>query len=156
MLPTIEERLDSIIRALSTVVLAGLAPEARLAREQVQLSIGHLGILRDHIALLPQFEREEAEDAAELAAALLGIAGGGAATRNARAALAQAMFARAGMPASLASRAINAAIAGLVEAAFLDGDKDSRASLLKLVTQYEKERSNKDREIFYPYGFDAL
>lgn len=156
MLPTVEERLDSIIRALSTVVMASLPLDAKLAKEQVQLSIGHLGILRDQIALIPQFEREEVEDAAELAVALQTIADGGAATQEARAGLAQALSASAGMPTSLACRKLNSAIAGLMEATFLDGNADSRANLLKSVTQYEKRRSNKDREMFYPYGFDVL
>lgn len=156
MIPTVEERLDSVIRALSTVVMTSLPLEAKLAREQVQLSIGHLGILRDQIAVIPQFEGEELDDAAEMAAELLIYANGGAATLAARACLNQALSDRAGMPATLACRKINSAISNLVEAVFLDGDSSSRSNVMGSVTRHERLRSNKDREMFKPYGFDSL
>ena len=71
MLPTFEERLDSVIRALDTVVLTSLPEDAKLAIELTQLSIGHLSIMRDQLSMRPAFEREELELVTDLAKDLL-------------------------------------------------------------------------------------
>ncbi len=59
MTPTVDERLASLIRSLSQVVLPHLPPEASLAQEQVHLSLGHLQILRAQIDAAPAFEVED-------------------------------------------------------------------------------------------------
>ena len=76
MTPNIDERLASIIRALTEVVLPHLPPEASLAQEQVHLAVGHLQILRAQLDDIPAYELEELEDGVALAKALAPINGG--------------------------------------------------------------------------------
>ena len=71
MTPSVDERLASIIRALTEVVLPHLPEDASLAQEQVHLSVGHLQILRAQFDATPAFEREELDDNKALAAALV-------------------------------------------------------------------------------------
>jgi len=155
MLPTVEERLDSIIRALTTVVLTSLPADAKLAREQVQLSVGHLSILREQIGIIPQFEREELVDAVALATALLQQCGGGKATFTARQNLEQLLAAQTNPPGNPGVREINSAMSDLIEASFRDGSEEYRRFMFNSVTNFEKERSKKDRIIFKSYGFDG-
>ena len=88
MIPSVDERLASIIRALSEVILPHLPPEASLAQEQAHLAIGHLQILRLQLDAAPAFEREELADAQAIGKALAAAITGGAATTIAIAALA--------------------------------------------------------------------
>ena len=155
MLPTVEERLDSIIRALTTVVLKSLPADAKLAREQVQLSVGHLSILREQIEILPQFEREELVDAVALATALLQQCGDGKATFAARQNLERLLAAQTDPLCNPDVTAINSAISDLIEALCRDGSEECRRSMFKSVINFEKYRSNKDRIMFKSYGFDG-
>src|SRR3546814_19818740 len=88
MTPSVVERVASVIRALTEVVLPHLPADASLAQEQVHLSVGHLQILRAQFDETPAFEREELGDAIVLAGALTDAIEGGQATRAAIAALA--------------------------------------------------------------------
>ncbi len=155
MLPTVEERLDSIIRALTTVVLASLPSDAKLAREQVQLSVGHLSILREQIEVLPQFEREELVDAVALATTLLQQCGGGKTTLAARQNLERLLAAQTDSPRDPNAGEVKSAISDLIEASFCDESKDCQRLVFKSVINCEKERSNKDRIMFKSYGFDG-
>ncbi len=155
MMPTVDERLASVVRALSEVVLPHLPAEASLAQEQVQLCIGHLQILRAQIDQAPQFEREELEDARALARELMSAVCGGAATTTALDTLAATAAADDGDVRNARLR-INDAIDALVAAVSADGTRDSRQSLWTSILSHEAARSLKDRKWFAPYGFDTL
>ncbi len=154
MTPNTDERLASIVRALTEVVLPHLPPEASLAQEQVHLAIGHLQILRAQLDNIPAFEREELDDTKALAAALAGVTGG-VATSAANAALKVSAEAN-GDDVRAATRAINLAIAGLVQAVSLDGAVSARKSLAQTILKFEHARAQKDRDWFRPFGFDAM
>jgi hypothetical protein len=96
MTPNTDERLASIIRALTEVILPHLPPEATLAQEQVQLAVGHLQILRAQLDSIPSYEREELEDSKAIAVALLQSVSGGAQTSAALDALRLVTAAAAG------------------------------------------------------------
>lgn len=155
MMPTVDERLASVVRALSEVVLPHLPEEASLAQEQVQLCIGHLQILRAQIDQTPQFEREELDDARALARDLLAGVSGGAATTAASAGLAAAADAD-DTDVRGARRRVNEAIDVLVGAVAEDGTDQSRSDLRSTILRHEAERSLKDRRWFAPFGFDTL
>jgi hypothetical protein len=87
MTPNVDERLASVVRALSEVILPHLPPEASLAQEQVHLCIGHLQILRAQFDAVPAFEREELGDALAVARDLAGAVTGGEVTTAALAAM---------------------------------------------------------------------
>ncbi len=153
MTPNTDERIASIVRALTEVVLPHLPPDASLAQEQVHLAIGHLQILRAQLDNIPAFEREELADAKALAAALAGVTGG-AKTIAAQAAL-QTAAATDGADVRGAAGAIKEAISALVTAVAADGGGGAMASTSAAILRHEKSRAQKDRAWFRPFGFDA-
>ncbi len=156
MIPNIDDRLASIVRALTEVVLPHLPPEASLAQEQVHLSIGHLQILRAQIDAVPAFEREELGDIVALAAALRANVTGGAATQTALADLAAAAKAADGSDVRGHYKAVSQAIEALVRVVSSDADPAGRTGLSRIVLEHEAARAQKDREWFAPFGFDTL
>src|SRR3546814_13248477 len=84
MTPSTDERIASIIRSLTEVILPHLPADASLAQEQAQLAIGHLQILRLQIDGIQDFEAEELADARLLASELAAAIDGGPRTAAAR------------------------------------------------------------------------
>lgn len=156
MTPTTDERLASIIRSLTEVILPHLPPEASLAQEQVHLAIGHLQILRAQIDAIPAFEQEELDDAIAIGHALIESVSGGAETSAALEALKNAVAAKDGSDIRGQVMAINQAIDALVKAGHRDGHDGARQSLSSIILKYEASRVLKDRKWFLPYGFDTL
>lgn len=148
MNPSVDDRLSSVVRALTDIILPVLPADASLAREQLQLTIGHVQILRAQLGDVAAFEREELEDARTLAVCLLSAGGGGAVVSAALGALQQAA-----MSASSADT-VNQAIHEVIRAAGVDGAREFRASLRAKVIALEETRSSKDRRWFAPMGFD--
>jgi hypothetical protein len=157
MTPNIDERLASIVRALSEVILPHLPPEASLAQEQVQLCIGHLQILRGQIDAAPAFEREELDDAVALANQLASGITGGSATGTALASLVSTVRDSAtATDVRSACSAVHEAIERVVQAVSIDGDTATKARLSEMILQHEETRSLKDRKWCAPFGFDTL
>jgi hypothetical protein len=156
MTPNIDDRLASIVRALTEVVLPHLPPDASLAQEQIHLSVGHLQILRAQIDAVPAFEREELSDIAALAEALAGKIGGGSATQAALASLIAVTKAADGSDVRAEYKAISKAVDAVVKAVASDGDAAGKAALSAIVLEHEAVRTQKDREWFAPFGFDTL
>jgi hypothetical protein len=156
MTPTTDERIASIIRALTEVVLPHLPPEASLAQEQVHLSIGHLQILKAQFDAIPAFEREELNDAKAIGSALFATVTGSAKTDTAIGILGAAVDATDGSDVRGQARAINQAVDALVRAVSCDGASDSKVKLAEIILKYEKTRVMKDRQWFLPFGFDTI
>jgi len=156
MIPSIDERLASVVRALSEVILPHLPPEASLAQEQVHLAVGHLQILRAQIDAAPAFEREELDDAIHIGQRLHAAIRGGAATAKAVATLAGSIAAADGADVRGQTRAIHQAIQALVRAVAIDGDKGAHGALSAEILKAESARSHKDRQWCAPFGFDQL
>lgn len=154
MIPNVDDRLASVVRALTEVVLPHLPPEASLAQEQVQLAVGHLQILRAQLDSLPGYEREELADGRALGQALAGSEGG-ARTSAAVASLATAV-ALEGDDGRELLKAINEAIEVLVRAVAMDGGAATRAQLSATILKHEQVRAQKDRQWYAPFGFDTL
>lgn len=156
MTPTVDERLASIVRSLTEVILPHLPPEASLAQEQVHLAIGHLQILRAQLDDVPAFEREELADALALAKALAASISGGAATAAALAGLGTAVADADGSDVRGQTSAINKGVDAVVKAVSADGDFGVKAKLSAVILEYEKVRVLKDRQWFLPFGFDTM
>jgi gamma-glutamyl:cysteine ligase YbdK (ATP-grasp superfamily) len=156
MTPTTDERIASVIRALTEVVLPHLPPEASLAQEQVHLAIGHLQILQSQFDEIPAFEREEHDDAKAIGAALAAAVTGGAETQAAVASLETAVAAQNVKDVRGLTRDINQAVDRLVRAASRDGSGDAKSKLSDIILQYEKARVMKDRIWFLSFGFDTI
>jgi hypothetical protein len=156
MIPNIDDRLASVIRALTEVVLPHLPPEASLAQEQVHLSIGHLQILRAQLDAGPGHERGELDDIAALGTELGGGTSGGPATQSALTALAAAVKSADGQDVRGQYKSISQAVETLVRAVASDGDAAAKAALNAIILKHEAVRAQKDREWFAPFGFDTL
>jgi hypothetical protein len=156
MTPNVDDRLVSVIRALTEVILPHLPPEASLAQEQVHLCVGHLAILRAQLDAVPAYEREELEDAIAIGKALGGGVSGGGESAKALATLAASVASATGSDIRGERKAISQAIAALVSAVSADGDAAGKAALSKIIIEHEFTRSQKDRQWFAPYGFDTL
>ena len=156
MTPTVDERLASVVRALTEVILPHLPPEASLAQEQVQLAIGHLQILRAQLDDMPAFEREELADAVAVASALGDGVTGGASTIAALASLDAAVKAADGSDVRGQTSHINRAVDSLVKAVSVDGASGAKAALSSIILKHEKARVMKDRKWFLPFGFDTI
>ena len=156
MTPTVDERLASIVRSLTEVILPHLPPEASLAQEQVQLSIGHLQILRAQLDAMPAYEREELADAVKIGNGLRESVSGGAATTAALAGLAAAVKAADGSDVRGQTSAINKAVDALVKAVSSDGGAGAKAALSAIILAHEAARVEKDRRWFLPFGFDTM
>lgn len=159
MIPTVDERLASVVRALTDVVIPSLPPEAGLALEQIQLSIGHVQIIRAQLDAMPAYEQEELADVLLIGRALQGLEGG-AETRAANAELGNAIAGGAEVKGPAESRkarnAIHDAITRLVRAISADGTNASRNALSRIIIEKEKARATKDRHWFAPFGFDSI
>lgn len=155
MTPTTDERLASVIRALTEVILPHLPADASLAQEQVQLAIGHLQILRLQLDSVPGFEAEELADTRALATELAEMIDGGSETLAARRAL-DAILQDAGSDVRATLSATYKAIERLVQAVSADGSADAKVRLSATILTHERGRVEKDRRWFLPYGFDTM
>ena len=156
MNPSIDDRLGSVIRALSEVILPHLPAEAALAQEQTHLAIGHLQIIRAQIDDAPAFEREELADAVSLGGALITAIPRDDHTSGALAALAGTIAAADGSDLRAQHRAVQTAIEQLVKAVSAKGVPDVRRDLSAIIIDHEDRRAQKDRKWFAAFGFDNL
>lgn len=154
MTPTTDERLASIVRALTEVVLPHLPAEASLAREQVQLAVGHLQILRSQLDAIPDFEREELADAIAVGRALADAAA--EAAGPAAAALRTMIAAADGRDVRGQRRGIHAGVDRVIRDVWASGGAAAKASLTDIILSHERDRAQKDRRWFLPYGFDTM
>lgn len=156
MTPNVDERIASVIRSLSEVILPHLPPEASLAQEQAHLCIGHLQILRAQIDKVPAFEREELDDALGVARELSTKVTGAEHTKAAVTAINSAVAASDGSDVRGERKRVLQAIDTLVKAVSTDGSPEGKSAASRLILQHEAARSLKDRQWFAPFGFDAL
>lgn len=156
MTPNVDERLASIVRSLTEVVMPHLPSDASLAQEQVQLAIGHIQIIRSQLDQVPDFEQEELDDYRELAAALRDAASGGSKTSAARDAIDAALANASGLGVRDQRVAVNKAVEQLVDALPADGASGAQAKVAQMIVDHAERRTLKDREWFVPFGFDTL
>lgn len=155
MTPNIDERLASVVRALSEVILPHLPDHAALAQEQAHLAIGHLQIIRAQLDQAPAYEREELDDAIALGNALCAAIPAGNHTDDSLRTLRRALEAPADGDVRDRCRAIHDAIEDLVRAVGRQGCPDTRHDLSTTILDHEDRRARKDRKWFAAFGFDA-
>jgi len=156
MIPSVDDRLASIVRALNDIILPAVPAEASLARDLTALSIAHLQILRTQLDAAPAFELEELVDARKLANALLEKGDGGSEVEAALASLRQTLnrYTTDEQPRQ-ARVAIHSAIDDVIRKTGIDGSPGFREQLSRLVLDAESARAIKDRKWCLPMGFDT-
>ena len=156
MNPSVDDRLASIIRSLTDIILPALPREAGLAQEQTHLAIGHLKIIRAQLDSVPAYEIEELADARVLAEALLSRGAGGSATTAAMSVLRAALQQDRGGEHPRQTRIrINQATDQLIRQLSDDGTPEFRAFAADTIVRLQSERALNDRKWFALMGFDS-
>lgn len=155
MNPSVNDRLDSMLRSLTSVILPALPQDASLAKEQTQLIIGHLTILRGQLDTQPAFEAEETEDLVDMAQKIAAIANGGTHSQSAIKLLNQQLsnLHKLETPSQRTNN-VQLSIDKLLIALRNDGEITARAAVEAIVFELGSIRAKKDRQWFMPMGFD--
>ena len=162
MLPSIELRIQNLIKALSQVVLPAVDPGNGLAREQAQLVIAHLQVIAKQWDKAQTFEAQSLAALRALAERLALAAAGGGETSRAGAGLRRALAQRSesNERAALAREhealgtAIEELIAAAFAAAFADGSADFRAQLDEAVLEHGQYQAWRERVWFAGNALD--
>ena len=160
MLPSIELRIQNLIKALSQVVLPAIDPENELAREQAQLVIAHLQLIALQWDKAYSFERIALRAMQNLAAALCNTASGGPRTSAATAALRRALEERAmadprtATAAAQAITALGGAVDEMILAISTDADATTRTETQAIILDYAKHQAHRERVWFAANNLD--
>jgi hypothetical protein len=146
MLPSIDLRIQNLIKALSQVVIPAIDPENALAREQAQLTIAHLHLIAAQWQKAPVFEAQSLSALRALAERLVAVSAGGAETLRAAAGL----RAQLDRPYDELGRAVDR----LIVAAAADGDAGFRAALDEAVLDYGAKQAFRERVWFAGSALD--
>ncbi len=146
MIPPIELRLRSLMRAVSEVILPAIDPANSLAQEQARLLLGHLHAISLQLGHEAALVEKDDEAARQLAYVLLASAGGGAHTGAAQAALALAVNGE--------RHGLLEAIDAFVLASGVDGSEACRESSLRLVLDAARAAAWRGRAWFRAMGFE--
>jgi hypothetical protein len=168
MTPSIAYRIDSLIQALDDIVLPAIDTDKSLAREQGQLVVAHLHLMKQQLAQADAFDRSELEAAAKLGQQLLAQtaedAGLADARRTLQAALNEALpnvlekaLQKADRPAQLQDtiRALNGAIEHFVRTLRLHASRGSIDATTSTVLAHARQQSRRNRIWFASNGFDS-
>ena len=147
MIPSLDLRLRTLMRALSEVILPAIDPKNSLAQEQARLVLGHLHVMSQQVGREASLDALEDEGTRQLAFALLAAADGGVHTRAAQAALALAV--------NGSRAAMLEAIDELIFASGIDGSADFRQHSTRIVLDDARASSWRGRAWFKAMGFDA-
>jgi hypothetical protein len=153
MNPSVDDRMNSVLRALQTVVLPALPQEASLAREQVMIAMGHLQIIQAQRDATPGYEAEELTDILGMARQIVDVEGCDGACASVRETLKRAMQESA-LPPREAAEAIREAIDALLIVAGQVGTEKYHQKLSQTILPLAQARARKDRSWFAPMGFD--
>ena len=153
MTPSVDDRLNSVLRALQAVVLPALPASAHLAREQVMLAMGHLQIIQAQRDATQGFESGELSDIEAMAREILAVEGEETGA-SARASLNECLAADTGIARDRAD-AIRGAIDTLLVAAHGADDAAYHRRLAAVILPLGLARAKKDRAWFLPMGFDS-
>lgn len=153
MNPSVDDRLNSVLRALQSVVLPALPESADLACEQLMLAMGHIQIIQAQRDATPDYEEGELEDIIRLGQAMLEVSGYGASVEAPRSSLEAALATPDGLARERAE-AVREAIDALLVAAHEAGEAQYHRALAAAVLPLAADRAQKDRAWFAPMGFD--
>ena len=152
MNPSVDDRLNSVLRALETVVLPALPENASLAQEQVMLAMGQLQIIQAQRDAAAGYEQEELDDIATMARAVLEVSDVPEGCSDARRGLADSLEKEDGYPRERSER-IREALDALLIAAH--EDRSYHRALTDVILPLGQKRAVKDRGWFGMMGFDA-
>lgn len=157
-------QIQSMIKAMTDVVLPAVAPEHKMAQEQARLVIGMLTLLAQRLPLQFRYDRDELDRYVALAAQLQKRVQGADRTRaatdemNACLSNGAAVLDRARAEPCEVEAAVfdlRAAVSALVQAAAEEGDSSSQAALKELILGAAKAQLDRERAWLISMGFEA-
>lgn len=156
MTPSIASRIDSMIQAMGDIILPAIEADKSLAREQAQLVVAHLHLMRQQLAHADAFDRIELAAAVRLGQQLLELAAGEASLTENRQTLQSALSEGERLADRQdAIRAVNGATENFVRALRLHGGRSSIDAMTSAVLAHTQEQSRRNRIWFASNGFDA-
>lgn len=156
MTPSIPSRIDSLIQAMSDIILPALDADKSLAHEQAQLVIGHLHLMKRQLARADAFDRSELADAVRLAQQSLELTADDTGVVKERTSLRAALNEAERLPELQdAIRVVNGAIENFVRALRLQAGRHSIDTVTSAVLAHAREKSQRNRIWFASNGFDA-
>lgn len=155
MIPSIDERIDSMIRVMTILIIPAL--QETLAIEQAKLLVGHLHAIRQQADYFVAYEMLEYRALRSLAEELYRLASGGTKTTTAARELLCALNGCTIMrPSSVrvSLEALNSAIELLVRSSREDGESEFRAKLRDRVVNHGNAAADRSRSWFSVMGFE--
>lgn len=156
-------QIQSVIKALSDVVLPAIDPGNKLAMEQGKLAIGLLALLAQQLPVQFQFDCDELQRLIAISRELGVQAQGGAGTQAAVAALSAATLAAGralegarSSPADIEAqvRALRVATGALITEVHRDGDAACRPQIQQTVLAMSKEQLLRERSMLLMQGWE--
>lgn len=157
-------QIQSMIKAMTDVVLPAVDPEHKMAQEQARLVIGMLNLLAQRLPFQFRYDCDELKRYVTLAGQLQEQVHGADKTRAAT----ETMNACLSKGAAVLDRAraepgeveaavfdLRAAVSALVQAGAEEGDPSSRAALKQLILGAAKIQLDRERAWLISMGFEA-
>lgn len=157
MNPSVEVRIDSMIRALSDFVIPEL-PAGGTGAEQAALVLGHLHVLRGQIDLVAPFEAFELRHTVAEARSLLEVARGGdrtAATVVGLKAALDEIDERNPTHVRRSAEQVRSRIEELIRACAEDGEPAATALAQSVVVTFERVLADANRSLFADKGWES-
>lgn len=163
MTPDVDTRLTTVALALREIVLPAIPSSEVLAREQVDVVLGHLAVFAEQYRHVTDYEAMCLTDMASLGEALVEVAGGSEevahAAQKLRAVLEgpsplQTNSSQSMSRAHQKRNAIGQAVDALLFAGAEGGSPEFKAKAQRLVIEHGKRQSDRDRAWFRSYGMD--
>jgi hypothetical protein len=156
MTPSISARIDSMIQAMGDIVLPAIEADKNLAREQAQLVVAHLHLMKKQLAHADDFDRIELAAAVELGQQLLELSAADPGVASDRQTLQATISDGKLLPDRQdAIRAVNGATEAFVRALRQHGERSSIDAMTSTVLSFAQEQSRRNLIWFASNGFDA-
>ncbi|MGQ0696776.1 MAG: hypothetical protein ACT4PZ_00905 [Panacagrimonas sp.] len=156
MTPSIPYRIDSLIQAMCDIVLPAMEADKSLAREQAQLIVAHLHLLKRQLPQAEAFDQLELQAAASLARQLLELESDNTALNACRQALDSTLIEPTRHAnAQDAIRQIDGAVENFVRALRVHAARPAIDAMTTMVLAHARERSLRNRIWFSSNGFDS-
>jgi hypothetical protein len=156
MTPSISARIDSMIQAMDDIVLPAIEADKNLAREQAQLVVAHLHLIKKQLAHADAFDRIELASAVQLGLRLIELTKADPGVASDRQTLKAAISEGGSLPDRQdAIRAVNGATETFVRALRQFGERGSIDAMTSTVLSFAQEQSRRNLIWFASNGFDA-
>lgn len=156
MTPSISYRIDSLIQAMSDIVLPAIDTDKGLAREQAQLIVAHLQLMKRQLPQALAFDALELQAASKLAHRLLELEPAIAGLAEHRQAVEAALSAAPGLADPQdAIRQVNHASEALVRALRAHAPRAAIDAMTAAVLEHTRDQSLRNRIWFASNGFDS-